>query len=248
MRSIVRLQHQSQLWGQPSTAPPFSYNIWDLHKWGPRSAGVCAGLKPPSLYGTLTGRETSHKLLLLTSGRYRPSNTAQTSARVSRGLSEPHLCFLLCAASQTLLGRLSMHSIYLRPLPPGLSSEESWHAPNSSLEAGLQQASLAGTAGAVANLLSSKQDWILLQSTCGAGLHIVNVQTGCRDPALAAFEAEEVLQRGSLAFVSGLASSVATGVLGIARAAVVGRQSGYRAGSCSHCASFDWPRISQWKC
>ena len=53
---------------------------------------------------------------------------------------------------------------------------------------------------------------------------------GCRDPALAAFEAEEVLQRGSLAFVSNLASSVASGVLGIARAAVVGRQSGYRAG------------------
>lgn len=77
VRSIVRMQHQSQLWGQPSTAPPFSYNIWDLHKWGPRSAGVCAGLKPPSLYGTLTGRETSHKLLLMTSGRYRPSSAAQ---------------------------------------------------------------------------------------------------------------------------------------------------------------------------
>lgn len=54
---------------------------------------------------------------------------------------------------------------------------------------------------------------------------------GCRDPALAAYEAEEVLQRGSLAFVSNLASSVASGVLGIARAAVVGRQSGFRAGT-----------------
>lgn len=53
---------------------------------------------------------------------------------------------------------------------------------------------------------------------------------GSRDPALAAFEAEEVLQRGSLAFVSSLASSVASGVFGVAKAAAWGRQSGYRAG------------------
>ena len=72
LRSVVRYQLQTQLWGQPGTAPPLSYNIWDLHKSGPRSAGVCAGLKPPSLYGTLTGRDTSHKILLLTSGRYSP--------------------------------------------------------------------------------------------------------------------------------------------------------------------------------
>lgn len=52
----------------------------------------------------------------------------------------------------------------------------------------------------------------------------------CREPALAAFEAEEVLQRGSLAFVSSLASSVASGVFGVAKAAAWGRQSGYRAG------------------
>ncbi len=52
----------------------------------------------------------------------------------------------------------------------------------------------------------------------------------CREPALAAYEAEEVLQRGSLAFVSSLASSVASGVLGVAKAAAWGRQSGYRAG------------------
>ena len=52
----------------------------------------------------------------------------------------------------------------------------------------------------------------------------------CRDPALAAYEAEEVLQRGSLAFVSSLASSVANGVLGVAKAAAWGRQAGYRAG------------------
>ena len=72
VRSVVRYQQQTQLWGQPGTAPPLSYNIWDLHKSGPRSAGVCAGLKPPSLYGTLTGRDTNHKILLLTSGRYSP--------------------------------------------------------------------------------------------------------------------------------------------------------------------------------
>ena len=53
---------------------------------------------------------------------------------------------------------------------------------------------------------------------------------GCREPALAAYEAEEVLQRGSLAFVSSLASSVASGVFGVAKAAAWGRQSGYRAG------------------
>ena len=52
----------------------------------------------------------------------------------------------------------------------------------------------------------------------------------CREPALAAFEADEVLQKGSLAFVSGIASSVANGVLGVAKAAAWGRQSGYRAG------------------
>ena len=68
---------------------------------------------------------------------------------------------------------------------------------------------------------------------------VASAHPGCRDPALAAFEAEEVLQRGSLAFVSGLASSVATGVLGIARAAVVGRPSGYRAGSCTHSPNFN---------
>ncbi len=55
----------------------------------------------------------------------------------------------------------------------------------------------------------------------------------CREPALAAYEAEEVLQRGSLAFVSSLASSVANGVLGVAKAAAWGRQAGYRAG-CTH--------------
>jgi len=54
-----------------------------------------------------------------------------------------------------------------------------------------------------------------------------------REPALAAYEAEEVLQRGSLAFVSSLASSVANGVLGVAKAAAWGRQAGYRAG-CTH--------------
>ena len=53
---------------------------------------------------------------------------------------------------------------------------------------------------------------------------------GCRDPALAAYEAEEVLQRGSLAFVSSIASSVASGVFGVAKAAAWGRQSGFRAG------------------
>ncbi len=60
-----------------------------------------------------------------------------------------------------------------------------------------------------------------------------NLSCGCREPALAAYEAEEVLQRGSLAFVSSLASSVANGVLGVAKAAAWGRQAGYRAG-CAH--------------
>lgn len=76
VRSAVRSQQRDQLWGPPATAPPLSYNIWDLHKSGPRSAGVCAGLKPPSLYGTLTGRDTNHKLLLLTAGRYMSSTFA----------------------------------------------------------------------------------------------------------------------------------------------------------------------------
>lgn len=66
--------------------------------------------------------------------------------------------------------------------------------------------------------------------------HITNdskcplVQVACREPALAAYEAEEVLQRGSLAFVSSLASSVANGVFGVAKAAAWGRQAGFRAG------------------
>ncbi|DBB02944.1 TPA: Rab3 GTPase-activating protein non-catalytic subunit [Trebouxia sp. C0004] len=119
VRSVVRQQQQSRRWGEASTPSPISYNIWDLRKAGPRSAGICAGLKPPSLYGSLTGRDTNQKLLLVTSGR---------------------------------------------------------------------------------------------------------------EPALAAYEAEEVLQRGSLAFVSSLASSVANGVLGVAKAAAWGRQAGYRAG------------------
>lgn len=67
--SLVRQQQQSRRWGETTTSSPISYNIWDLRKAGPRSAGICAGLKPPSLYGSLTGRDTNHKLLLVTSGR-----------------------------------------------------------------------------------------------------------------------------------------------------------------------------------
>ncbi|KAL3159591.1 hypothetical protein ABBQ38_010003 [Trebouxia sp. C0009 RCD-2024] len=119
IRSLVRQQLQIRRWDDDSPSSPLSYNIWDLRRAGPRSAGVCAGLKPHSLYATLTGRDTHQKLLLLTAGR---------------------------------------------------------------------------------------------------------------DPALAAYEAEEVLQRGSLAFVSSLASSVASGVFGVAKAAAWGRQAGFRAG------------------
>lgn len=70
IRSLVRKQLQIRRWDDDSTASPLSYNIWDLRKAGPRSAGIVAGLNPPSLYGSLTGRETQPKLLLLTAGRY----------------------------------------------------------------------------------------------------------------------------------------------------------------------------------
>ena len=69
IRSLVRQQEQSRRWGDNSTTAPLSYNIWDLRKAGPRSAGIYAGRKPPSLYGSLTGRESRPKLLLVTSGR-----------------------------------------------------------------------------------------------------------------------------------------------------------------------------------
>lgn len=60
----------------------------------------------------------------------------------------------------------------------------------------------------------------------------------CREPALAAYEAEEVLQRGSLAFVGNLATAVANGVFGVAKAAAWGREAGFRAGSPAHTPTF----------
>lgn len=63
---------------------------------------------------------------------------------------------------------------------------------------------------------------------------VIDCWGDCREPALAAYEAEEVLQRGSLAFVGNLATAVANGVFGVAKAAAWGREAGFRAGSPPH--------------
>lgn len=70
IQSLVKQHFQIRRWDDDSSSSsPLSYNIWDLRKAGPRCAGIIAGIKPPSLYGSLTGRETQPKLLLLTAGR-----------------------------------------------------------------------------------------------------------------------------------------------------------------------------------
>ena len=69
IQSLVKQQFQIRRWDDDSSSSPLSYNIWDLRKAGPRSVGIIAGIKPPSLYGSLTRRETQPKLLLLTAGR-----------------------------------------------------------------------------------------------------------------------------------------------------------------------------------
>lgn len=80
IRSLVHQQLQIRRWDDDSaSSSPLSYNIWDLRKAGPRSAGIVAGLNPPSLYGSLTGRETQPKLLLLTAGRYYSSSCSWSS-------------------------------------------------------------------------------------------------------------------------------------------------------------------------
>eukprot|EP00891_Asterochloris_glomerata_P000897 jgi/Astpho2/897/fgenesh1_pg.00016_%23_99_t len=69
VRSLLRMQQQTRRWGELQAANPWAYNIWETgSKVGPCKAGLCLGLKAPTLHQAMTGRDTPPKLLIVTAG------------------------------------------------------------------------------------------------------------------------------------------------------------------------------------
>ncbi|CAL5218633.1 g334 [Coccomyxa viridis] len=61
--------------------PSLGYNKWDTsRKTGRRQAAICAGVKPPGLYTSMTGSDAKHPLVLITVSRS-PAVTAFTVSK-----------------------------------------------------------------------------------------------------------------------------------------------------------------------
>lgn len=66
--SDLRLYSTGHLKGSQLFSKALPEGYW-MTASGRRQSAICAGVKPPSLYASMTGSDAEHPLLLITAGR-----------------------------------------------------------------------------------------------------------------------------------------------------------------------------------